>query len=201
MKYTRKAKDLKPRKIFIFTEGSVTEQIYFKKFIDYFKISQASVQVIDRASSKSSPKAVLDYVIEFEQQRKQLEPVLYKRYEYWLVIDYDKWGTNLITSIKKAERRNYYIALSRPCFEIWFLLHYRNAQSIIQDQTNLCSKREINKAIQTHNPSRSYEKNYFEKTDFATQNAEDLDIDPDQRILQSIGTRVYRLVKIISEYK
>lgn len=37
MKYTRKAKDLKPRKIFIFTEGSVTEQIYFKKFIDYFK--------------------------------------------------------------------------------------------------------------------------------------------------------------------
>lgn len=67
MKYSRKPQNLIPRKVFIFTEGSVTEQRYFQEFIAFYKIPQARVRVIDRESTHSSPDSVIGYVIDFQK--------------------------------------------------------------------------------------------------------------------------------------
>lgn len=80
MKYSRKTKNRIPRKVFIFTEGSVTKQKYFQEFIEFYKIPQARIRVIDRESTHSSPDSVIGYVIDFQNNIRKNEPDISANY-------------------------------------------------------------------------------------------------------------------------
>lgn len=200
MKYSRKPQNRIPRKVFIFTEGSVTEQKYFQEFIEFYNIPQARVKVIDRETTNSSPEKVIGYVVDFQKRIRKCEPDISVNYVYWLVIDTDRWGANLAKTVNDAYQRNYDVALSHPCFEIWLLLHYDDANSVKERESVLCSKSAINQALHTYNVSGSNERDYFAKSDIAIKNARELDVDPRQRQLPSIGTRIYNLVNLLLEY-
>ncbi len=200
MKYCRKTQGLVPRKVFIFTEGSVTEQRYFQEFIQYYVIPQARVNVINRESFLSSPGSVIDYVIKFECKIRKNEPEISKNYVYWLVLDTDSWGGNLAMTVDEASQRRFEVAISNPCFEIWQLLHYQEAESVIANESLLCSKSAINQAIHAFNVSGLNKRDYFPKTKFAIENARILDVNPNHRLLPQIGTRVYLLVKLLLDY-
>lgn len=43
MKYNRKPQNRIPRRVYIFTEDSVTEQRYFQQFIEFYKIPQNDI--------------------------------------------------------------------------------------------------------------------------------------------------------------
>ena len=135
MKYSRKPQNLIPRKVFIFTEGSVTEQRYFQEFIAFYNIPQARVRVIDRESTHSSPDSVIGYVIDFQKTIRKNESDISAHYVYWLVIDTDRWGANLAKTVDDAYQRNFDVAISNPCFEIWLLLHYLDADSVKDNET------------------------------------------------------------------
>lgn len=139
MKYTRKTRNLIPRKVFIFTEGSVKEQQYFREYIECNNISQAKVKVIDRESTHSSPQSVINYVIDFQKTIRKNEPDISKNYMYWLVIDTDNWKDNLAKAVTDAFQRNYNVAESNPCFEIWLLLHYATADFVKANESVLCT--------------------------------------------------------------
>lgn len=201
MKYRRKCQIRIPRKIFIFTEGEIKEQNYFKHFIAYFGISEARVQVIKRDSSHSDPQAVLDFVNEFKLKIKKNERDISQNYEYWLVLDTDRWGANLTMAIKDASNRKYELAVSNPCFEIWLLLHYRDANYVTGNANNLNTKGNINTNISGFNLTGKNEIDFFPKTPDAVQNAKGLDIQPQLRQFSYIGTRVYKLVELLLEYK
>ncbi len=200
MKYSRKPQNLVPRKVFIFTEGSVTEQKYFQEFIEFYKIPQARIRVIDRKSTHSSPDSVIGYVIDFQRQIRRTEPDISANYVYWLVIDTDRWAGNLSKTVDDAYQRNFDVAISNPCFEIWLLLHYQNADYVKENESALCSKSAINQAIHTHHVSGSNEKDYFLRTDIAIRNARLLDVNPKHRLLPHIGSRIHCLADLLLEY-
>lgn len=200
MKYTRKAGKLIPRKVFIFTEDSVKEQKYFRDFIEYYNIPQAKVKIIDRGSTHSSPQSVINYVIDFQKSIRQNEPDISENYVYWLVLDTDRWKANLAKAVTDAFQRNYDLAQSNPCFEIWLLLHYDDADSVKENESVLRTKVAVNQAISLHYVSGSNERDYFPFTEKAIDNAAMLDIDPKQRLLPGIGTRVYNLIRLLLDY-
>jgi len=200
MKYSRKTQHLIPRKVFIFTEDSVTEQRYFREFIAFYKIPQARVRVIDRESTHSSPDSVIGYVIDFQKTIRKNESDISAHYVYWLVIDTDRWGANLAKTVDDAYQRNFDVAISNPCFEIWLLLHYQDADSVKDKESVLCSKRAINRAIHANRVTGSNEKDYFTKTDIAIKNSRKLDVNPRHRFLPQIGTRIYNLASLLLEY-
>ncbi len=200
MRYSRKPQNLIPRKVFIFTEGSVTEQRYFQEFNEFFKIPQARVRVIDRESTHSSPDSVIGYVIDFQKSIRKVESDISAHYVYWLVVDTDRWGANLAKTVDDAYQRNFDVAISNPCFEIWLLLHYQDADSVKDNESVLCSKSAINQAIHSNRISGSNEKDYFAKTETAIMNSRKLDVNPKQRLLPHIGTRIYNLASLLLEY-
>ena len=196
MSYARKSKKKIPRRIYIFTEGSVTEPKYFREFIQYFKISQAQVKVIDRESTASSPESVIK---EMDYYKKS-NPFKTKNDIYCMVIDTDRWGKNLKEAVDDAHQRRYLVALSNPCFEIWLLMHFQDANTILNNANLLMTKTEINTQIHSYPITGNNEIDYFPRTDSAVETAEKLDPKPQQRLLEQIGSRVYSLMKILQEY-
>ncbi|MEN6445898.1 MAG: RloB family protein [Candidatus Cloacimonas sp.] len=197
MSYARKSQKKIPRRIYIFTEGSKTEPKYFREFIQYYKISQAQVKVIGRETTASSPKSV----IEAMDYYKKSNPVKTKNDIYCMVIDTDRWGKNLKEAVDDAHQRRYLVALSNPCFEIWLLMHFQDANTILNNVNLLMTKTEINTQIHSYLITGNNEIDYFPRTDSAVETAEKLDPKPQQRLLEQIGSRVYSLMKILQEYK
>ena len=196
MSYARKSKKKIPRRIYIFTEGSVTEPKYFREFIQYFKISQAQVKVTDRESTASSPESVIK---EMDYYKKS-NPFKTKNDIYCMVIDTDRWGKNLKVAVDDARQRGYLVALSNPCFEIWLLMHFQDADTILKNVNLLKPKADINTQIHSYHINGKNYKDYFRRIDSAVETAEKLDPKPQQRLLQQIGSRVYLLVNILMEY-
>ena len=196
MSYARKSQKRIPRRIYIFTEGSKTEPKYFREFIQYYKISQAHVKVIGRDTTASSPKSV----IEAMDYYKKSNPVKTKNDIYCMVIDTDRWGKNLKEAVDDAHQRRYLVALSNPCFEIWLLMHFQDANTILNNANLLMTKTEINTQIHSYPITGNNEIDYFPRTDSAVETAEKLDPKPQQRLLEQIGSRVYSLMKILQEY-
>jgi len=196
MSYARKSKKKIPRRIYIFTEGSVTEPKYFREFIQFFKISQAQVKVIDRESTASSPESVIK---EMDYYKKS-NPFKTKNDIYCMVIDTDRWGKNLKVAVDDARQRGYLVALSNPCFEIWLLMHFQDADTILKNVNLLKTKADINTQIHSYHINGKNYKDYFRRIDSAVETAEKLDPKPQQRLLQQIGSRVYLLVNILKEY-
>ncbi|MBN1554215.1 MAG: RloB domain-containing protein [Phycisphaerae bacterium] len=87
------------------------------------------------------------------------------------MIDKDRHET-LDSAIQKAKDNDISLILSNPCFEYWFLLHFKKHAGLFQHH------REVAAAIKRHFPQ--YKKNeihgrffetIYEKTDIAIQNA------------------------------
>ncbi|HPV64716.1 MAG TPA: RloB family protein, partial [Candidatus Cloacimonas sp.] len=119
---------------------------------------------------------------------------------YCMVIDTDRWGKNLKEAVDDAHQRRYLVALSNPCFEIWLLMHFQDANTILNNANLLMTKTEINTQIHSYPITGNNEIDYFPRTDSAVETAEKLDPKPQQRLLEQIGSRVYSLMKILQEY-
>ncbi len=197
--YKRKSQKITPKRIFICTEGSVTEPRYFNDFIEYFRISQAHVIVIPREDSLSSPSQIIDKVNQFVKEQKVNKKFI-QGDEFWLVLDTDSWGPNLHETIDDAVRRKYKHAVSNPCFEIWFLLHYKTSNEIISEIDRFDTKSSINMALHQYPISGLNKTDYIPKTDFAIQNEKELDFITNHRVPQSTGTHVYRLIEEIKSF-
>lgn len=197
--YKRKSQRISPKRIFICTEGSVTEPRYFNDFIEYFRISQAHVKLIPREDSLSSPSQIIEKVNQFIRGLRNNKKI-FPNDEFWLVLDTDSWGPNLHETIDDAVRRKYKHAISNPCFEIWFLLHYKTSEEIKQNTSRFDTKSSINTALHEYPISGINTLDYIPLTDFAIQNAKELDKNSDCRTPQSTGTHVYKLICEIKKF-
>ena len=144
-------------------------------------------------------------MISYVQENKIYASITTKNDIYCLVIDTDKWELNLIDAVNEAHQRKYLVALSNPCFEIWLLMHFQDADTILKKANVLKTKKDINIIIHSKNIcgitiTGKNEIDYFPRTDSAVKTAEILDTKPQQRLLQQIGSRVYLLVNILKEY-
>jgi hypothetical protein len=189
LRNARRSGFLKPKKFFIIaTEGALTEKIYFDEFKPP-REAAFQVKVLENRKHKTRPKQVFKRLVSYSG-----EFALAPDDELWLVIDRDSWTQDELDEVAQliAERNNFYLALSNPCFELWLFLHFaENKPFNYRHQIPPELKRLIGA---------------FEKGDYdaskcvqlvrkAIERANALDLRPGDPWPTKQGSRVYRLMK------
>ena len=210
-------REFKPRKrssanrdaslIVIATEGAKTERIYFKDFISpkYYQNPRVHVNVIKRKSNKSAPKYVIDALDEFKKEYR-----LRGDDELWMVIDTDNWPDKQLSDVAtKCHQKDYSLAVSNPCFELWLLLHVKDLDEYGADmlkklesnhkvnQNRTVLENELSQILDGYNKSNPDTEAFLPHVRYAIQQAQKLEKDPDLRWPESLGTRVYLLANRI----
>lgn len=100
-----------------------------KQYFEFFSplLSRIQIHVVATEDNTSVAKYVLG----------RLQAYQYAEYdERWLLLDTDHCINDthvqgFIEAIKEAKQQNIHVALSRPCFEIWLLLHHIDESEIV----------------------------------------------------------------------
>ena len=108
------------RLIVIASEDRYAVQQYF----EFFRSHRIQFKCLETEDGRSAPEHVLqrlnDYFEEFDIGEGD---------EFWLVSDTDHWIEpghikGFIASIRQCRDKGINVAVSRPCFELWLLLHF-----------------------------------------------------------------------------
>jgi hypothetical protein len=159
-------------RILIVCEGEKTEPNYFKEFRKKLRLLTVEIEIAGKECG-SAPVSVVDYAIKMEEDAKNSS--IKGNYDtVWCVMDVDNHGT-LVAAIDKAKShksQNIEIALSNPCFEYWFLLHFKKTSRMINSS-------EASRALKKHFPK--YEKSdpttfhtFYPHTDTAIRNSKNI---------------------------
>lgn len=207
---------LQAEKMFILSyEGSVSEKKYFEDFrkSEFFNNS-GLIEVIslkrpeDRGSDPINVKKLL--------QEAKKEYNFKKTDEFWLVIDRDDWEEihhidfdKLVNDCKME--RNFFLAMSNPCFEIWLVLHLKDINEFADEEkmTLLANKKISNSKhyidkVLSDIQGRGYNKRpnpqtFLPLTNTAIARAKELDSKREE-YPKHVGTHIYKLIeKLIAE--
>jgi len=194
------------RLIIIATEGTHTEKKYFEDMVtQYYHNPRVHVQVLERLTSASSPEHVLKVLNSFEK-----EYLLGKDDELWMVIDLDRWHNRELGSVAaQCKQKDYRLAVSNPCFELWLLLHVKSPDDytdvelqelaenkhVSEKRTRL--ERELLDKLGSYNKSNPDTSKFLPFVDIAIERARALDPHPEHRWPNGLGTRVYLLAETI----
>ena len=131
--------------IIIVCEGEKTEPIYF----NHFKKRDKPLHIIveKSAAGKNYPALIKKAV---EAKKEYIDNTDVTKWEVWCVSDVDmdyKTPDNksardnqLKEYAKNADDNGFRIALSNPCFEFWFLLHFIYTTGYIKDYDAVVTK-------------------------------------------------------------
>ena len=191
-------------------EGSETEKKYFEDFrkSDYFNDS-GLIEIISlqRPKNRGSDPISVKKLLQEAKRDYRFKPTD----EFWLLIDRDNWEEihhhNFDTLVQDCQKeRNFFLAMSNPCFEIWLLLHFVEIQSLsdTEKQSIFMNKKISNKKnyidqILSNYTGRGYNKRpnpliFLPRTYVAIERAQSLDSDHFD-YSKGLGTHVYKLIK------
>ena len=129
----RRSEFIKIKETLLLVVEGQTEQIYFNQMRSSLRLSNVSVE--PKLSPKNDPLNIINTAIK-EMDRADYQHV-------WCIFDLDTIDKNPVIYkevILRARKKGIFIAESLPCFEIWFLLHYKystkqyyNSQQVISD--------------------------------------------------------------------
>lgn len=140
-------------KVLIGCEGAKTEPLYFNGIRQHLRRSTVDFVIVEPGGSdpKTIVSAVVERVAELERAHK------WRRGDSaWAVFDGEEhWRTrgerhNWNDAIQLAEAREIRLAISNPCFELWYLLHFQARAAELDRDAALV-------ALRAHMPK--YEKN------------------------------------------
>lgn len=120
------------RAILVVCEGSETEPRYFEALVRALGL-KATVDVVVRGDTGyTDPKGLVDEALKLEKQRAseaRKSTVLAPFEEVWVVFDIEHPGNGraraIAPAVEAALARKLRPALSRPSFEVWYILHDR----------------------------------------------------------------------------
>jgi hypothetical protein len=92
-----------------------------KQYFDFFRLPRVRVHVEPTIDGTSAAR-VLERLVSFAHEAEEDD-------ELWLLLDTDHFttGTHLpafTSTLTKARQHGVNVALSKPCFELWLLLHH-----------------------------------------------------------------------------
>ena len=134
----RKIDDLKRREaykeprisILIVTEGSKTEPIYFSSLRNRLQLSTIEIEVV---GAGAAPISVVDRAIELRSERERIAKRSPTKIEYeivYCVVDVEvPKCDSLDEAVNKANGNNIEVILSNPCFEFWYILHFKKTSA------------------------------------------------------------------------
>lgn len=116
------------RGLLVFVEGKVTEEEYLNFWHRRFR-DRVTVEVHD---FRGTPKALVERAIEVKQKNEKNARRGRGRAhdEVWCVFDVDE-HPHLAEAIDLARRHDINLAISNPCIELWFVLHFADQTAYI----------------------------------------------------------------------
>ena len=123
-----RAKPIRVRKpvVLLATEGSHTEVVYFQELKKTHR-EVVTVLISGGKPGELNPKRVLKRLRdEVLKHRRNMDWL--RSDSAWLVVDTDQWAEEERQEIlREARDGDFQLAASNPCFEVWLLLHFREA--------------------------------------------------------------------------
>ncbi|MFH1716656.1 MAG: RloB family protein [Planctomycetota bacterium] len=114
------------RSILIVSEGSKTEPLYFNALKNSLRLAMVDVEIVGEGAA---PITVVDRAIELRAERKHVAKKSLTRAAYdvvYCVIDVEApKAESLPRAVNKARDNKLELILSNPCFEYWYILHFR----------------------------------------------------------------------------
>lgn len=192
--------------IFIATEGEKTEPAYF----EYLKSKlqqplQIQILIIKGGRSESSPDKVLERT-QKEIARLKNEGKCISEDEFWIVTDKDNWSDKRLDEVTqwchdRSKKEIRHFALSNPCFELWYILHFEKNCGLLETPKDCLDK--IKKHIPDYEKSKcpSFSRQQIEQAIRNAKNkALDAAIQEDNWPHKPGITTVYRIVERITPY-
>ncbi|AFZ27909.1 hypothetical protein Cylst_5934 [Cylindrospermum stagnale PCC 7417] len=135
------------QKIIIACEGSKTEPIYFNSIRNELRSPTLEIIVL-RHQGKTDPGNIIERLIEERQQMKD-EKRWSNKDVAWAVFDGDEhieksraiWDN----AINRAKSQNIQLAITNPCFELWYLIHF-------QEHLGQINRDKLAKLLEKHIP-------------------------------------------------
>jgi hypothetical protein len=102
-----------------------------KQYFDFFRITRIQIHVVPTEDGTSAAEHVLGRLQGIDHDDDD---------ELWLLLDTDHYvaGSHLksfVAAITEAKQQGVKVALSRPCFELWLLLHHEE-ESVVGSLSN-----------------------------------------------------------------
>jgi len=137
--YKRREAFKEPRKsTLIVCEGEKTEPIYFNALKETLRLIMVDVEIVGEGGA---PITVVNRAIALRKERKQIAKKSLTKTEYeviYCVVDVDTHET-LDQAIDKARGNEICVILSNPCFEYWYILHFRKTSAPFSSSQNVKS--------------------------------------------------------------
>jgi hypothetical protein len=140
--YKRREAFKEPRKsILIVCEGEKTEPIYFNALKEKLRLIMVDVEIVGEGGA---PITVVDHAIELREERKRIARRSLTKTEYeiiYCVIDVEAPTPHetLANAVTKAKDNKLEVILSNPCFEYWYILHFRKTSAPFSSSQNVKS--------------------------------------------------------------
>lgn len=188
-------------------EGNDTEPQYYEALKEKLKHKNLVLHIEslkrDKNDTNSAPKHVFKKLKE-----KKSEYNFKDSDEFWMIIDKDSWKLDEWVEKCKKEK-NFFIALSNPCFEFWLLIHILDLNTLtpkelldISKNNKVNKKRRYVEKLLSDNLADGYKKSnhnperFLDNINSAILQAEQLD---KKDIFKNIGSQNYKLVKKLIE--
>jgi len=191
---TRDSQSLRDDRLFIV---ACDDTFAPRQYFNFFRISRIKIHVVPTEDGSSAAPHVLARLLEFERDTDD---------QLWLLLDTDHCiePNHIATfsqTLAEARRQGVNVALSRPCFEVWLLLHHVDHSDI----RNLENANQTELALRTilgEYNKRKLKKHHFVIGQVAQAciRANSLDDQVGANLIpNSTTTRVYQLWRAIVE--
>ncbi|HOO56749.1 MAG TPA: RloB family protein [bacterium] len=139
--------------VLIVCEGEKTETYYFEQARLIYNLTSVNIKILGKQCDPQ-PLKIVDYAqtmkSKYEKEDKEID-------EVWCVFDRDQHH-GFDEALQLAEKNGFKVALSNPCFELWYLIHYRDQESEIKNKKVI---RELKREIPNYEKS---DRDIFQKT-------------------------------------
>ena len=179
--------------VIIASEDTHAVSQYFRRF----RTRRVAFKVLETQDCHSSPKDVMARLDAYRTEEATVEGD-----QFWVCIDSDHWIepnhiANLTEVLRECRQKNYGVAISNPCFELWLLLHF----GLFETSELSCRCESVEKQLRSI--VGAYQKDNItalpmtvESVHLAIERATKLDSD-DQVLPTKPTTRVYRLLEVL----
>lgn len=195
------------RVLYISMEGTHTERKYFDNVIKHYNLRD--VRLLRRKKTRSSPSDVVKQIDRHKGTRKQVHGVTLNEV-YWAVFDHDNLSSDkLERAFAEAYRKGYRVADSKPCFELWLLLHhgsrgeFKGLEASGDNPACLPAQKHLENEDHTYarDNKGAYKANeYMNKIETAIRNAKAIEKGPLKKPLDGLGSRVHRLIDFMTDF-
>ena len=165
-----------------------------KQYFEVYRISRLQIFVIPTEDGTSSAEHVLERLLNnYKIEEKD---------ERWMLLDTDRYTKrehlkSFTRALKEAAEKGVHVALSKPCFEFWLLLHHITRENPCLENVSTARQAEniLKKTLGSYNKSNLKSENFpLERVAQAIVEAKEIDASVSGGDIPDANTsRVYQL--------